>query len=165
MDTGFDLKKFGNRIRLMREEQKMTFFDLAIEVGINMEYLEALEHGTRAPTVKLVIILAENLKTSPEFLLGISDSNTSSDVFHVDDAVMSQCPEELERVLNNETGWHARGFLGPNREEKETLKQGLNFRVGPPRELSQFYWEIAPWILTRIRTLNLLKTPDFNPKE
>ena len=47
-------KQLGARIRYLRQQKNMTIEDLALEAGINRNYLGDLERGTRNPTVDIL---------------------------------------------------------------------------------------------------------------
>ena len=47
-------KQLGARIRYLRQQKNMTIEDLALEAGINRNYLGDLERGTRNPTVDVL---------------------------------------------------------------------------------------------------------------
>ena len=44
----------GKRIKFLREQKHWSQEDLALESGINKNYLSDLERGTRNPTVKVL---------------------------------------------------------------------------------------------------------------
>ncbi len=47
-------KQLGMRIRYLRKQQGMSQEDLALESGINKNYLSDLERGERNPTVAII---------------------------------------------------------------------------------------------------------------
>lgn len=59
--------QLGMRIRYLRKEKKMSQLDLALESGINRNYISDLEKGRRNPTIsvlnKLAIALNIDLAT------------------------------------------------------------------------------------------------------
>lgn len=161
MAANTELERLGERISRMRRERDMTPFDLAAESDIDLGLLEKLERGEAAPTVKHVISLARSLMVSPEYLLGLSASPDPGPS-GAPTAPPEGTIDALESVLNNETGWHSRGFLAPTEMEKQTLRDGLTFTAGRPRELVQFYWDIVPFILTYLRAHPGIFSADIN---
>ena len=47
-------KQLGYRIRYLRQEKNWSIEDLALEAGINRNYLGDLERGTRNPTLLIL---------------------------------------------------------------------------------------------------------------
>ncbi len=54
-------KQLGMRIKYLRGLKKWSQEDLALEAGINKNYLSDLERGTRNPTVKALEKIANAL--------------------------------------------------------------------------------------------------------
>ena len=57
-------KQLGMRIRYLRKNKKMSIEDLALEAGINKNYLSDLERGKRNPTIKVMEKIAVALEIS-----------------------------------------------------------------------------------------------------
>ena len=57
-----NLKALGMRIRFLRTTKKMSIEDLALEAGVNKNYLGDLERGMRNPTVKVLSKIANALE-------------------------------------------------------------------------------------------------------
>ena len=65
-------KQLGMRIKYLRGLKKWSQEDLALEAGINKNYLSDLERGTRNPTVKALEKIANALGiTLSELFKGI----------------------------------------------------------------------------------------------
>ena len=47
-------KQLGMRIKYLRQRRKMSQEDLALDAGVNKNYLSDLERGSRNPTVKVL---------------------------------------------------------------------------------------------------------------
>lgn len=60
-DTNYEL---GKRIQFLRQNKKMSQEDLALECGVNKNYLSDLERGCRNPTVKILAKIASGLGIS-----------------------------------------------------------------------------------------------------
>lgn len=56
------LVQLGMRIRYLRKQKNMSQEDLALECGVNKNYLSDLERGTRNPTVKVMEKIAKALE-------------------------------------------------------------------------------------------------------
>ena len=54
-------KQLGMRIKYLRRLKKMSQEDLALEAGVNKNYLSDLERGERNPTVKVLDKIARAL--------------------------------------------------------------------------------------------------------
>ena len=69
-------KQLGMRIKYLRGLKKWSQEDLALEAGINRNYLSDLERGMRNPTLSVLNKLAKALKINlSTLLLGIEDFN------------------------------------------------------------------------------------------
>lgn len=62
--------QLGMRIQYLRKQKKMSQEDLALEAGINKNYLSDVEHGRRNPTIKIInkIAIALGVRLSVLFL-------------------------------------------------------------------------------------------------
>ena len=56
--------QLGMRIRYLRKKKGLSQEDLALDSGINKNYLSDLERGMRNPTVNILEKLAVNLEVS-----------------------------------------------------------------------------------------------------
>ena len=61
-------KQLGMRIKYLRGLKKWSQEDLALEAGVNKNYLSDLERGSRNPTVKVLEKIAHALGISLEQL-------------------------------------------------------------------------------------------------
>ena len=61
-------KQLGKRIKYLRSLVKWSQEDLALEAGVNKNYLSDLERGERNPTVKVLEKIAKALDISLEEL-------------------------------------------------------------------------------------------------
>lgn len=57
-------KQLGMRIKYLRTMRRLSQEDLALESGVNKNYLSDLERGTRNPTVKVLEKIAIALDIS-----------------------------------------------------------------------------------------------------
>jgi transcriptional regulator with XRE-family HTH domain len=60
---------FGRLVRLRRTEIGLTQEGLAFETGLDRTYVSGIERGRRNPTLTVIAILAEGLKTTVSELL------------------------------------------------------------------------------------------------
>ena len=62
-------KQLGMRIRYLRMQKHWSQEDLALEAGVNKNYLSDLERGMRNPTLKIMDKLANALEITLEELV------------------------------------------------------------------------------------------------
>ncbi|MGM9925680.1 MAG: helix-turn-helix domain-containing protein [Bacillus sp. (in: firmicutes)] len=67
-------EEFGNRLKILRKKFDMTQQDLALKVGIPKSTLAGYESGVRRPRFETMEKLAEELNTSADYLIGITDN-------------------------------------------------------------------------------------------
>ena len=75
-------KQLGKRIVYLRKKKKMSSLDLALDSGVNKNYLSDLENGRRNPTLKVLrkIAIALDIDLS-ELFTGIRDYTITKDNF------------------------------------------------------------------------------------
>ena len=54
-------KQIGKRIQYLRKQKGVSQLDLALDAGVNRNYLSDLERGERNPTLKVLVRIAEAL--------------------------------------------------------------------------------------------------------
>ena len=54
-------KQIGKRIQYLRKQKGVSQLDLALDAGVNRNYLSDLERGERNPTLKVLVKIAEAL--------------------------------------------------------------------------------------------------------
>ncbi|MDT1957744.1 helix-turn-helix domain-containing protein [Carnobacterium divergens] len=69
------MSKFSERLKLRRNEKKLTQQTLADLVGVNRVTYTNWENGKREPELGKVVELATELNTTVDYLLGNSDIN------------------------------------------------------------------------------------------
>ena len=57
-------KQLGMRIRFLRKQRNLSIEDLALEAGVNKNYLSDLERGMRNPSLKILSKISKALKIS-----------------------------------------------------------------------------------------------------
>ncbi len=90
---------FGERLKEVRELQKMTRRELAKEAGIDPSLISRYEHGDRSPTAENIVRIAQALKVSADYLLGLTDNpQPYSDLPEMVKKELEEC-EQLEEKL------------------------------------------------------------------
>lgn len=75
---------FGNRLRQLRKEKKLTQRQLAEMVGLRHSVVSFYEIGERIPSPEIIKKLASSLHVSSDYLLGI-DKGETVDLFGLDE--------------------------------------------------------------------------------
>lgn len=100
---------FGNRMRFLRKKLDLRQVDLAEKVGIPKSTLAGYENGLRTPKLGIIEKLAEELHTTSDYLIGITDdpmpTKPNKDLrtllyaedFHIDGRKLTN--EDLELVI------------------------------------------------------------------
>ncbi len=70
------LVELGRRIRTTRELRSMSQEELAARVGINNSFLSQLERGLKAPSLKTLFRIAEELEVQPGHLFAAEEEAT-----------------------------------------------------------------------------------------
>lgn len=70
---------FGKRIFELRKSAGMTQKQLGEAVGLSMQAINDIEKGRRETTISKVILLAQTLKTTLDYLVGETDDPTRPD--------------------------------------------------------------------------------------
>jgi transcriptional regulator with XRE-family HTH domain len=64
--------RFGKRLGELRKKRKWTFVYLSGHSGLDVAFLQALEHGTKEPCLNTMDILAKSFElTISELMLGV----------------------------------------------------------------------------------------------
>ncbi len=70
------MASFGENLRRLRRERRLTQAALALAVGLSERskgYVSELEHGRKPPTTEMVVKLAKLFDVTTDELLGLSD--------------------------------------------------------------------------------------------
>lgn len=67
------MNKFPERLKELREERKLSEFQLAKELGINQTTINRWERGLRTPNIEMVMIIAKYFNVSTDYLCGLED--------------------------------------------------------------------------------------------
>lgn len=66
----------ADRIRYLREQNRLTQTELAKRLGITRSSVNAWEMGISVPSTQYVVELAEIFKVSTDYLLGVKSTST-----------------------------------------------------------------------------------------
>ena len=67
---GVNIALLGQRIRSVRQEKGIDIADLAQRVGVTPESLGHIERGIRKPSLSTLILIADELDASLDYLTG-----------------------------------------------------------------------------------------------
>lgn len=70
---------FGERLKAMRKQRKMTMQELADKVGVAKSTYAGYEANYRQPPLESVVIMAKQLQTSADYLLGLTENPSPKD--------------------------------------------------------------------------------------
>lgn len=79
----FDNKEFGQRIRALRKQHKMSQIELCDELGISVSHLSKIELGLANPSVDMLLLFSDYFNASTDFLLkgkDFSNENLKNDM-------------------------------------------------------------------------------------
>ena len=93
-----DIIAFGNRVRAARERLGITQEDLAARVGMSPSHMSIVERGVKVPRMDTVVILANELDVSADYLL--QDSINQSRNNQLLTSIMELPERERDRLLN-----------------------------------------------------------------
>lgn len=98
---------FAERLRLTREKAGMTVQECADSLSVSKGALEKWESGAREPNLKTVADIAHRLDVPTDYLLGLTDSDGSSQSISINDrakAILDRVREKSdEQALFFET--------------------------------------------------------------
>lgn len=67
-----DLLNFGNKLKELRNQNKMTQQQLAVQIGVSKSVISYYELQERIPSPEILLKLASVFHVSTDYLLGIS---------------------------------------------------------------------------------------------
>ena len=94
-----DLLNFGNKLKELRNQNKMTQQQLAAQIGVTKSVISYYELQERAPSPEILLKLASVFHVSTDYLLGVS-KDKALDVSGLDEediAVLSSMISLLHR--------------------------------------------------------------------
>ena len=69
----FDRKKFGARLRELRQGKRENQSDLADVLSVTTTQISDLENGKTATTLEKTVMICEHYQVSADYLLGLKD--------------------------------------------------------------------------------------------
>ena len=90
---------FGNRLKTLRKNQKMTQQQLAIRLGVAKSVISYYESGDRFPSYDVLTKIARTFHVTTDFLLGLERTRTLdvSDLNDADIAVLETVANALRK--------------------------------------------------------------------
>lgn len=93
-----DSVAIGNRIKQFRSEKQITQEELGDIIGVTRKHLSKIETGSRAPTLELLILIANTLDVSADDLLvgNLKHSHSADTKIH---AILQDCNHDEKEML------------------------------------------------------------------
>jgi len=70
-------KQFGNRLRSIRHERKLTQEQFAEHVGVSVDFLSLIERGINAPSFETIEQMAKRLRVPVKALFDFTAASTA----------------------------------------------------------------------------------------
>ena len=96
-----DYKRLGERIREERQHLRLTQAQLAEAIDISDTYMGAIERGERGLSLDTLVMLAERLGVTVDYLLSDSVSVTDSNITEQFKQLMDGQPLERKQMAIN----------------------------------------------------------------
>lgn len=71
MDVNKSMEIFGENLRIYRAKNNLSQIDFANMIGIQHSTLSGYENGTRFPSTKIAILIADTMNVSLDYLFGV----------------------------------------------------------------------------------------------
>lgn len=119
---------FGARLRLLREERKMSQLELSKSLGIGNVTLSQYENGARKPDNDTLVKISNYFDVSTDYLLGQTEWKNPPSLTKKDERDIQR---ELEQMVADlDSGNDGPSFYGGNMElseyDREVLKKSLD---------------------------------------
>ena len=95
----FDSISIGKNIKYYRNKKGISQEDLGTAVYVSNIHISYLEAGTKAPSLELLILIANALDVSADDLLVDNLIHTSSEVGHELHAILQSCNHDEKEIL------------------------------------------------------------------
>lgn len=69
-------KEIGQRIRILRKENRLSQLDLANKLNINVDHLSRIENGNKGMSLDLLIEFSKHFSVSTDYILLGNRQNT-----------------------------------------------------------------------------------------
>lgn len=121
------MSKFNLRLKMLRQQEKLTQQELADELGISKSSVNMYERGEREPGLDMLEAIADYFNVNLDYLMGKSDDPVNYD----DDYLIACIPEEIIRHFDGDVkgaynAWQARIAPRPNEELLISKKHSRN---------------------------------------
>ncbi|ADQ04022.1 helix-turn-helix domain protein [Caldicellulosiruptor owensensis OL] len=100
LDERKRLEEFGLKIRILREEKRISQKELAKRLEISPQALANYEKGKRMPGINILVRLSEELDVSIDFLLGLTDIRKPKSRMVKEHLEMLENIQEKEEILS-----------------------------------------------------------------
>ena len=67
------MKKFAERLKDLREEKKLSQYELSKQTGISTACINRWEKNLRIPNIDSIVILCKFFSCSADYLIGLED--------------------------------------------------------------------------------------------
>ena len=95
-----DLSSVGNRIKIARENKKLTQEELAAMVDLSPTHISVIERGVKSPKLETFVRIANALDVSADYLLvDVVENSTKGISCELYDYVSNLSKKEREKVL------------------------------------------------------------------
>ena len=101
MYNSVDYKRLGERIKEERLHLRLTQAQLAEAIDISDTYMGAIERGERGLSLDTLVMLAERLGVTVDYLLSNSVPDTDSNILDQFRQIMDKQPLERKRMAIN----------------------------------------------------------------
>lgn len=104
MEENFNVNKkmFGKKLREVRINNNLTQSELAEKIGISQNFLGDIERGIKLPSLSKLVLIANTLKVSLDFLFADSLDNIvceSEPVYYTDKQI--NILKNVVKLINN----------------------------------------------------------------
>jgi len=100
LDERKRLEEFGLKIRILREEKRISQKELAKRLEISPQALANYEKGKRMHGINILVRLSEELDVSIDFLLGLTDIRKPRSRMVKEHLEMLESIQEKEEILS-----------------------------------------------------------------
>ncbi len=94
-----DNKEISQRIKYHRQEKGLSQEELADRIGTNPKHISNIEIGFRAPSLELLVLIANALNTTANDLLGENITHNSSETDKQLHDILWDCNSDEKGIL------------------------------------------------------------------
>jgi transcriptional regulator with XRE-family HTH domain len=89
---------FGEKIRKLRREKKLSQAELADKVSMNSNHLSRLERGVGLPSTEILKRLAQTLEVSIDYLLSEDDTDAPAAEVRIENKALAERVKLIEEL-------------------------------------------------------------------